>query len=192
MSSDTAGSPAPRRRGADSGALEGAPQRSYRDPIIAIHRGRGDGSVIEFRSVVDAVRCAIEVQSAMVERNASMRRGASSNPTSPSTPSHDQTLPRRRAERQRRLSRAARAHHRRDAARRRAGGMSATHRIPSPVCAGEGGAERRMGCGKPGCDDEVCGDGLQAIRRGGSGSYPIRPSATPGQAGSSPGQALPS
>ena len=40
-----------------------------------MHRGRivkrtGDGSVIEFRSVVDAVRCAIEVQHAMVERNA--------------------------------------------------------------------------------------------------------------------------
>jgi hypothetical protein len=33
------------------------------------------------------IGCAIEVQSAMVERNASMRRGASSNPTSPSTPS---------------------------------------------------------------------------------------------------------
>jgi adenylate cyclase len=30
----------------------------------------GDGSIVEFRSVVDAVRCAIEVQSAMVERNA--------------------------------------------------------------------------------------------------------------------------
>src|SRR5271169_2753445 len=45
------------------------------DPTIAVHRGRivkrtGDGSVIEFRSVVDAVRCAIEVQHAMVERNA--------------------------------------------------------------------------------------------------------------------------
>jgi adenylate cyclase len=45
------------------------------DPAIAAHRGRivkrtGDGSVIEFRSVVDAVRCAIEVQGAMVERNA--------------------------------------------------------------------------------------------------------------------------
>ena len=40
-----------------------------------MHHGRivkrtGDGSIIEFRSVVDAVRCAIEVQSAMVERNA--------------------------------------------------------------------------------------------------------------------------
>src|SRR5580658_9205684 len=45
------------------------------DPTIALHRGRavkrtGDGSIIEFRSVVDAVRCAIEVQSGMVERNA--------------------------------------------------------------------------------------------------------------------------
>ena len=45
------------------------------DPTISVHRGRivkrtGDGSVIEFRSVVDAVRCAIEVQHAMVDRNA--------------------------------------------------------------------------------------------------------------------------
>jgi TolB-like protein/class 3 adenylate cyclase len=45
------------------------------DPAIAAHRGRivkrtGDGSIIEFRSVVDAVNCALEVQRAMVERNA--------------------------------------------------------------------------------------------------------------------------
>ena len=45
------------------------------DPIISVHHGRvvkrtGDGSIIEFRSVVDAVRCAIEVQTAMIERNA--------------------------------------------------------------------------------------------------------------------------
>ena len=45
------------------------------DPTIAVYNGRivkrtGDGSLIEFRSVVDAVRCAIEVQNAMVERNA--------------------------------------------------------------------------------------------------------------------------
>ena len=45
------------------------------DPTIAAHHGRivkrtGDGSIIEFRSVVDAVNCAIEVQKAMVERNA--------------------------------------------------------------------------------------------------------------------------
>src|SRR5271166_1030070 len=45
------------------------------DPTIALHHGRivkrtGDGSIIEFRSVVDAVNCAIEIQRAMVERNA--------------------------------------------------------------------------------------------------------------------------
>jgi len=45
------------------------------DPTIAVHRGRivkrtGDGSIVEFRSVVDAVRCAIEVQNAMIDRNA--------------------------------------------------------------------------------------------------------------------------
>ena len=44
------------------------------DPAIAAHHGRivkrtGDGSLIEFRSVVDAVRCAVEVQNGMVERN---------------------------------------------------------------------------------------------------------------------------
>ena len=32
----------------------------------------GDGSLIEFRSVVDAVRCAIEVQNGIVERNAGL------------------------------------------------------------------------------------------------------------------------
>ena len=47
------------------------------DPIIAVHNGRvvkrtGDGSIVEFRSVVDAVRCAIEVQNGMVERNAGL------------------------------------------------------------------------------------------------------------------------
>jgi adenylate cyclase len=45
------------------------------DPAIAAHLGRivkrtGDGSIIEFRSVVDAVRCAIEVQNGLIERNA--------------------------------------------------------------------------------------------------------------------------
>jgi TolB-like protein/class 3 adenylate cyclase len=44
------------------------------DPTIAVHKGRvvkrtGDGVLVEFRSVVDAVRCAIEVQNGMVERN---------------------------------------------------------------------------------------------------------------------------
>ena len=44
------------------------------DPTIAVHHGRvvkrtGDGGIVEFRSVVDAMRCAIEIQNAMVERN---------------------------------------------------------------------------------------------------------------------------
>src|SRR5271168_4823584 len=44
------------------------------DPTIALHHGRvvkrtGDGPIIEFRSVVDAVRCAIEIQNGLIERN---------------------------------------------------------------------------------------------------------------------------
>ena len=47
------------------------------DPAIDAHHGRivmrtGDGSLIEFRSVVDAVRCAIEVQNGLIERNAGL------------------------------------------------------------------------------------------------------------------------
>jgi adenylate cyclase len=47
------------------------------DPAIAAHHGRivkrtGDGSLIEFRSVVDAVRCAVEVQNGLIERNAGL------------------------------------------------------------------------------------------------------------------------
>src|SRR3974390_345204 len=47
------------------------------DPTISVHNGRvikrtGDWALIEFRSVVDAVRCAIEVQNGMVERNAGL------------------------------------------------------------------------------------------------------------------------
>jgi adenylate cyclase len=43
------------------------------DPTIAVHHGRlvkrtGDGSLIEFHSVVNAVRCAIEAPSGMIER----------------------------------------------------------------------------------------------------------------------------
>ena len=52
-------------------------RREPLDPKIAEHRGRivkttGDGVLVEFASAVDAVRCAIEIQHAMVERNASI------------------------------------------------------------------------------------------------------------------------
>ena len=75
MWSDTAGSP-----GSDEErtlARLRALRSDLIDPTIAVHNGRivkrtGDGSIIEFRSVVDAVRCAIEVQNGMVERNAGL------------------------------------------------------------------------------------------------------------------------
>src|SRR5215203_6143183 len=47
------------------------------DPAIAVHHGRvvkstGDGVLAEFRSVVDAARCAIELQTGMTERNSGL------------------------------------------------------------------------------------------------------------------------
>jgi adenylate cyclase len=47
------------------------------DPVIASHRGRtvklmGDGRLVEFDSVVGAVRCALEVQRGMTARNANV------------------------------------------------------------------------------------------------------------------------
>ncbi|MGC2786519.1 MAG: tetratricopeptide repeat protein [Roseiarcus sp.] len=47
------------------------------EPTISVHRGRvvkgtGDGAIVEFRSVVDAVRCAIELQHGLAERNAGL------------------------------------------------------------------------------------------------------------------------
>jgi adenylate cyclase len=66
--------------GADEeGTLERlkALRRELVDPKIAEHRGRivkttGDGLLVEFASVVDAVRCAVAVQQAMPERNTSI------------------------------------------------------------------------------------------------------------------------
>jgi adenylate cyclase len=45
------------------------------DPKITEHRGRvvkttGDGMLVEFVSVVDAVRCAVDIQRSMIDRNA--------------------------------------------------------------------------------------------------------------------------
>jgi TolB-like protein/class 3 adenylate cyclase/Flp pilus assembly protein TadD len=67
-----------RLMGADEeGTLERlkAHRRQLVDPKITEHRGRivkttGDGMLVEFGSVVDAVRCAVEMQRAMVDRNA--------------------------------------------------------------------------------------------------------------------------
>jgi len=47
------------------------------DPTISVYHGRvvkrtGDGILVEFRSVVEAVRCAIEVQNGMIERNSGL------------------------------------------------------------------------------------------------------------------------
>jgi class 3 adenylate cyclase len=54
-----------------------AHRRELVDPKITEHRGRivkttGDGVLVEFASVVDAVRCAVEVQRGMAERNADL------------------------------------------------------------------------------------------------------------------------
>ena len=48
------------------------------DPAVTAHHGRvvkrtGDGFLVEFRSVVDAVRCATEVQDGMMERNGGLQ-----------------------------------------------------------------------------------------------------------------------
>src|SRR5947199_4889093 len=66
-----------RLMGADEeGTLERlkAHRRELLDPKIKEHRGRivkttGDGMLVEFPSVVDAVRCAVEIQRGMVDRN---------------------------------------------------------------------------------------------------------------------------
>jgi len=52
-------------------------RRELTDPRIVEHRGRivkttGDGLLVEFASVVDAVRCAVDVQRGMAERNANV------------------------------------------------------------------------------------------------------------------------
>ena len=54
--------------------------RQLVNPKIKEHRGRivkntGDGMLVEFGSVVDAVRCGVEIQRAMVERNSDTPEG---------------------------------------------------------------------------------------------------------------------
>jgi len=62
----------------DSATLAGlkAHRRELTDPKIVEYSGRivkttGDGLLLEFASVVDAVRCAVDIQRGMAERNAS-------------------------------------------------------------------------------------------------------------------------
>src|SRR5712671_3422722 len=55
-------------------------RRELIDPLITQHQGRivkttGDGMLIEFASVVDAVRCAVVVQRGMEDRNANIPEG---------------------------------------------------------------------------------------------------------------------
>jgi adenylate cyclase len=57
-------------------ALKGH-RRELIDPLLATHRGRifkttGDGMLVEFASVVDAVRCAVVMQQGMEDRNANL------------------------------------------------------------------------------------------------------------------------
>src|SRR5919198_3563824 len=52
-------------------------RRELIDPKIKDHRGRivkttGDGMLVEFASPVEAVRCAVEIQRTMVDRNADL------------------------------------------------------------------------------------------------------------------------
>ena len=63
----------------DEGTLERLKvlRRTVADPKIKEHRGRvvrtmGDGLLVEFASVVDAVRCAVDVQREMAQRNADL------------------------------------------------------------------------------------------------------------------------
>ena len=54
------------------------------DPTVAGQNGRvfkrtGDDALVEFRSVVEAVRCAITVQNAMIERNSGMPPSSASS-----------------------------------------------------------------------------------------------------------------
>ena len=65
----------------EAGTLEAlkAARAEIVDSRIATHQGRlvkltGDGMLVEFPSVVNAVACAAEVQSAMRDRNAAVPR----------------------------------------------------------------------------------------------------------------------
>ena len=55
-------------------------RRDVMEPKVREHRGRivkntGDGALVEFGSAVDAVRCALDLQQTMMERNAAVPQG---------------------------------------------------------------------------------------------------------------------
>ena len=112
-----------RRRGRHARAASRAAAAILLDPTIAVHHGRvvkrtGDGLLVEFRSVVDAVRCAIEIQNGMVERNAGVAAG----------PAH--RVPHRRSSRRRRRGGRRRSDGRRRQHRRAARGIA----DPGGIC----------------------------------------------------------
>ena len=77
----------------------GRSDRTHRSPVAGqngrVFKRTGDGAMVEFRSVVEAVRCATEIQNAMAERNSASPRTRRSFP-------HRHSSRRRRREERRR------------------------------------------------------------------------------------------
>ena len=171
--SATAGSPAPTRI-ARSPRLRGL-RSDLIDPAIAAHHGRivkrtGDGFLVEFRSVVDAVRCAIEVQT---RHGRTQRRSAGRSP---------HRVPHRRPSRRRRRGGRRRSDGRwrqyRRAARR---DLPAGRDLPlrTSLLAGERPARSGGHGSRP--------DPTQEHRRADPGLFVASRRAAPGEAGAGPG-----
>ena len=162
------------RRGSDSGAAPGAPKRPDRSdhrraprPHRQAHRR---WRIVEFRSVVDAVNCAIEVQRAMVERNAGGRAGQAHR-ISHRHPS------RRRGRGERRRSDGRRRQYRRAAGGHRQAGGDLSFR--ASLLAGQGAARSRGQRSRP--------DPTQEHRRTDPGLFARSRHARSGEARADPG-----